>query len=83
MSNQECNLRTKMIVINNNELTFYAFSISVNKCIGNCNNMNDPYAKLCVLDVVKNINVKLFNLISRTNEARHIGWRETCKSNGD
>ena len=45
MSNQECNLRTKMIVINNNELTFYAFSISVNKCIGNCNNMNDPYAK--------------------------------------
>ena len=36
-----------------------------------CNNINDPYAKLCVPDVIKNINVKVFNLISRTNETRH------------
>ena len=47
------------------------------KCSVSCNNINDPYAKLCVLDVVKSINV--FNLMSRTNETRHIGWYETCK----
>ena len=41
--------------------------------------INDPYAKLCVPDVVKNINVKLFNLMSRTNKTRHIEWHETCK----
>ena len=29
-------------------------------------------AKLCVPDVVKNINVKVFNLMPRTNETRHI-----------
>ena len=34
--------------------------------------MNDPYAKLCVPDVVNNIYVKVFNLMSITNEARHI-----------
>ena len=41
--------------------------------------MNNPYAKLCVLDVAKNIYVKVFNLISRTNETRHIKWHESCK----
>ena len=40
---------------------------------------NDPYAKLCVPDVVKNLNAKVLNLISRTNETRHIEWHETCK----
>ena len=41
--------------------------------------MNDPYAKLCVPNVVKKINVKVFNLVSRTNEARYIKCYETCK----
>ena len=51
----------------------------LNRCSATYNNINDPYAKLCVPDVVKNINVKVFNLMSRTNEARHIEWNETCK----
>ena len=56
MNNQECKTRKK-ININNNEPVFYPFSIKVNKCSGSCNNINDEYAKLCVPDVVKNINV--------------------------
>ena len=28
---------------------------------GSCNNINDLYAKLCVSDVVKNINIKVFS----------------------
>ena len=48
-------------------------------CRGSCNSINDPYAKLCVLDVLKNINVKVFNLLSKTNETRHIEWHEKCK----
>ena len=35
--------------------------------------------QICVPDVVKNLNVKVFNLMSRTNETRHIEWHETCK----
>ena len=41
-------------------LSFYPYSIKVNKCSGSCNNINDPYAELCVPDVVKNMNVKVF-----------------------
>ena len=51
---------------------FYPYSIKLNKCKGSCNTINDLYAKLCVLDTTKNINIKVFNLMSRTNEARHI-----------
>ena len=58
---------------------FYSYSITINKCKDSCNTINDPYAKLCVPDTIKNINVKVFNLMSRTNETRHIKWHRTCK----
>ena len=72
MNNQECKARPKIIDVNNNEPLFYPYSIKVNKCSRSCNNINDPYAKLCVLDIIKNMNVKVFNLMSRINETRQI-----------
>ena len=79
MSNQECQTRPKVININSNEPSFCPYSILVNKCSGSCININDPYVKLCLPDVVKNINIKESNLMSRTNETRHIEWHKTCK----
>ena len=58
---------------------FYPFSIKINKFSGSCNNINNPYAKICVPDVTKDLNVKVFNLMSRTNETIFIKWYETCK----
>ena len=55
-------------------------SVKISKCSSNCNNINDTYAKLCVPDVVKNMNVKVFNLISRTNETRYIKWYVTANA---
>ena len=54
-----------------------------NKCSGNCNNINDPYAKLYVPDVNKNLNVKVFNLMSRANETRHINCMKHVNVNID
>ena len=34
---------------------------------------------MCVPDVTRKLNVKVFNLMSRTNETKHIKWHETCK----
>ena len=79
LNNQECKVRVKIDDINSNNPIFYPFSIKVNKCSSNCNNINDPYAKICVPDTVKDLNVRVFNLKSRTNETRHIKWHETCK----
>ena len=79
MNNQECKVRPEIVNVNSDEPVFYPFSIKTSKCSGSCNNINDPYAKICVPDVVKDLNVKVFNLMSRTNETKNIKWHETCK----
>ena len=79
MNNQECKLRPHIVNVNNEEPVFFSFSIKTSKCSGCYNNINHPYAKMCVPYVVKNLNVKVFNLMSGTNETRHIEWHKTCK----
>ena len=79
MVNKECKLRPEIINVNSNEPVFYPFNIKTSKCSGCCNNINDPYAKICVSDAVKDLNVKVFNLMLTTNETRHIKSHETCK----
>ena len=79
MNNQKSKVRPEIVNVNNNEPVFYLFSIKTSKYGGSCNNINDPYAKLGVPDVVKIINIKVFNLMSRSNETRHIKWHKTCK----
>ena len=68
MNNQECKIRPEAINVNSDEPVFYPFTIKTSKCGGSCNNINDPYAKMCVPDVVKNLNAKVFDLMSITNE---------------
>ena len=79
INNQECKVRPKTVDVSSNNSIFYPFSVKINRCSGNCNSINDPYARICVPDVVKNLYVKVFNLISRTNESRSIKLYETCK----
>ena len=79
MNSQECKVRPQIVNLDRDEPVFFPFIIKTSKCSGSCNNINNPYAKLCVPDVVKNLNVKVFNVMSRTNETRHIEWHEMCK----
>ena len=79
MINQKCMSRPKIIDISTNDPVFYPYSIKVNKGSGTCNNINDPYGKICIPNIIKKINVKVFNLISRINETKQILWHETCK----
>ena len=48
----------------------------MSKCSGSSQNINDPYAKIRVPDVVKNLNVKVFNLMPKTDETRRIKWHQ-------
>ena len=79
MTNKECRVRPEIVNVNSDEPVFYPFSIKTSKCSGSCDNINDPYAKMCVPDFVENLNGKVLNLMSRTNETRHIEWHETYK----
>ena len=53
MKNQECKVRLEIINVNSNKPIFYPFKIKINKCSGNCNNINNPYVKICVPDMIK------------------------------
>ena len=79
MNNQACKVRPEIVNVNSNEPVFYSFSVKISKCSGSCNNINDSYAKICAPDVVKDLIVKAFNLMLRTNETRHMKWHETCE----
>ena len=72
MKNRECIVRPEIINIGSNNPMFYSFSIKVNKCSGNCNDINDLYARICVADLIKGLNVKVFDLMTRTIETRFI-----------
>ena len=71
MSNQKCKTRLQIVNVNVDDPLFFPFSIKTSKCSCSCNNVNNPWAKLCVSDVV--------NLVSGINETGQIGWHEMCK----
>ena len=61
MNDQESKTRPQIVNVNGHDPVIFPFS---------SNNINNPCAKLCVTDVLKNLNVKVFNLVSGTNETR-------------
>ena len=61
MNNQECKIRPQIVNVRGDDPLFFPFSIKKSKCSGSCNNINIPHAKLCVPDIVKNLNVEVFN----------------------
>ena len=79
MKNQESKTRPQVINVNGDEPVFFPFSIETSKCSGSCNNINYPYAGIYVPIIVKNLNFKVFNLMSRNNETRYLERHETCK----
>ena len=79
MNNQKCKIRSEIINVN----MFYHYSITTNKCKSSCNTINDPYAKICVPGTINDINVKVFNLMSRPNEIRHIEYIKLVSANVD
>ena len=52
INNQECKVRPEIVNVNIDEPVFYRFSIKTSKCSGSWNNINDPYPKMCVSDVI-------------------------------
>ena len=60
------------------EALFYPYNVLVNKCSGSCNTLDDPMAKLCVPNIIKRVNMKVYNFLMRLNEIRNVLWHESC-----
>ena len=79
--NQKCMPRTKILDVNKGvgEALFYPYNVSMNKCSGSCNTLDNPIAKMCVPNIIKRINMKVYNFLMRLNETRNVLWHERCK----
>ena len=79
--NRKCMPRPKILDVNEvvGEALFYPYNVLVNKCIGSCDTINNPIAKLCVPNIIKRIDMKVYNFLMRLNETRNVLWHESCK----
>ena len=58
---------------------FYLFNVSVNNCGERCNTIDNSYARFCVPNKVKYINVKIFNLMYKVHETRFLVQHKLCE----
>ena len=79
--NRKCMPRPKILDVNESvgEALFYPYNVLVNKCSGSCDTINNPMAKLCVPDVIKRLNMQVYNFLMMLNETRSVLWHESCK----
>ena len=79
--NQKCMPRPKILDVNKGvgEALFYLYNVLVNKCSGSCNTFNNPMTKLCVPNVIKRVNMQVYNFLMMLNETRNVLWPESCK----
>ena len=79
--NQKCMPRPKILDVNEGvgEALFYLYNVLVNKCSGSCNMLDNPMAKLCVPNIIKRVNMKVYIFLMRLNETRKVLWHESCK----
>ena len=68
-------VRSTLIDMNSNELKYYPFMISLNKCAETCNVLSP---KICVPKETKDINVKVFNMITNKDEAKVMTENISC-----
>ena len=77
LNDKKCGV--KKVIVDNDCMTFPC-KIKVDRSIGSCNNITDPYSRVCNPDIVKNISVKVFDRISQQNVFREIEFHGSCKS---
>ena len=85
--NRKCMPRPKILDVNESvgEVLFYPYNVLVNKCSGSCDTLDSPMTKLCVPNIIKRINMKVYNFLMRLNEIRnvlrHESWKCICRLN--
>ena len=73
--------RPKILDVNEGvgEALFYPYNVLANKCSGSCNTLDNPMTKMCVPNVIKRVNMQVYNFLMRLNETRNVLWHESCK----
>ena len=79
--NQKCMPKPKILDVNEGvgEALFYPYNVLVNKYSESCNTLDNPMTKLCVPNVIKRVNMQVYDLLMMLNKTRNVLWHESCK----
>ena len=50
------------------DYAIYPFAVNLGKCVGNCNTFDDLSNRVCVSNETENLNLNVFNIITRITE---------------
>ena len=78
LNNEPCMIRPFLIDLNPFELKYYPFMISLDKCKGSCNCVDDLSMRISTRSKTKDIQVKVFNMIKNRNEAKTLVKEISC-----
>ena len=72
LSNQVCEIQPALIILHPNEyhqeFHYHPFTVNLDRCIENCNTLNDLSIKLCVPNKTEDLKIIVFNMITVINE---------------
>ena len=75
LRNQKCMIQSTLINLHPNEysqeLRYYSFAVSLNRCVGSCSTLADLSSKLCVLSEAEDLNRHVFNMLTGITNQEH------------
>ena len=72
MSNKKLMIQSTIINLHPNEysqeLCYYSFTVTLDRCVEICNTLNDLCNRVCVPNKTEDLKQGMFNMITRINE---------------
>ena len=65
--------------MNHDEIHYYPFIISNNKCDGGCATVENPFGRICVPNELVGVNLKSFDEIKWINESKTLAEHILCE----
>ena len=57
--------------------------VNLDRCNGSCNTLDDPSSRIFVSNKAENVNIKVFNMITRVNESKTLTKHISCECKFD
>ena len=83
MSNQKYEIQPTLInlhlIESSHELHYYQFTVKLDRYVGSFNTLNDLSNKACVPNKTEDLNLSMFNMITRKNESKILTKDISCE----
>ena len=83
LNNQNCQIQLTLINLHpteySQEIHYYPYAVKLEKCVGNCNTLNDLSNRVCIRNKTEDLNMHVFNMITGTNESKILTKDISCE----